>query len=198
MDNDRMQSNGSPPRARDYESVGAVAEGSRRALSDLYVRHHRRLVRFLSRFTSSYESIEEIINDTFMVVWQSAKEFRYESQVSTWILSIAYRKLLMALRAQQSRPDADPSNEHSDHTVDPTALTEVQDWLTRGLSQLPDEQRVTLELAFHMGHTLQEIASITDTSVATVKSRMFQARKKLRYRLPELGGGDAEHAAGEE
>ncbi len=64
----------------------------------------------------------------------------------------------------------------------------MQDWLTQGLEQLSAEQRLTLELAYHMGHSLEEIAAITDAPVGTVKARMFHAREKLRHYLPALGG----------
>jgi len=60
------------------------------------------------------------------------------------------------------------------------------------LSRLPMEQRLTLELAYHMGHSLEEIAAITDCPVGTVKARMFHAREKLRQYLPTLGGGASE------
>lgn len=182
---------------RDNELLAAVARGSRQALGDLYLAHHRRLVRFLSRFTSSYENVEEIINDTFLVVWQSAKDFRYASQVSTWIISIAYHTLTKSLRSQKNHIDAQGWGDHAEPAVDPTLNAEVQDWLTRGLSRLPLEQRLTLELAFHMGHSLQEIASITDCSVGTVKARMFHARAKLRQFLPALGGAPELRERGE-
>src|SRR5208282_3388188 len=71
---------------RDSALLTAVAAGDRRALEELYLNYHRRLARFLSRFTPRYENIEEIINDTFMVVWQNANGFRSASQVSTWII----------------------------------------------------------------------------------------------------------------
>jgi RNA polymerase sigma-70 factor, ECF subfamily len=173
---------------RDSELLIAIAGGSRQALGDLYLGYHRRLVRFLSRFTSSYENTEEIINDTFLVVWQSAKDFRFESQVSTWIVSIAYRILTKSLRSQKNHLQAQSWGQSTEQSVDPTLNAEVQDWLTQGLSQLPVEQRLTLELAFHMGHSLQEIASITDCPVSTVKARLFHARAKLRQFLPALGG----------
>jgi RNA polymerase sigma-70 factor (ECF subfamily) len=182
---------------RDNELLVAVAGGSREALGDLYLGHHRRLVRFLSRFTSSYENVEEIINDTFLVVWQSAKDFRFASQVSTWIISIAYRTLTKSLRSQKNHIDAQGWGEHTEPTADPTTNAEIQDWLRRGLSQLPVEQRLTLELAFHMGHSLHEIASITDCSVGTVKARMFHARAKLRQFLPALGGAPELRERGE-
>jgi RNA polymerase sigma-70 factor, ECF subfamily len=176
---------------QDNALLVAVAAGDRRALEELYLSYHRRLSRFLSRFTSRYENIEEIINDTFMVVWQSAKDFRHASQVSTWIIGIAYRTALKSFRRQKNHAAAQNLDDCPEQTVDPTIDTEVQDWLKRGLNQLPSEQRLTLELAYHMGHSLEEIAAITACPVGTVKARMFHAREKLRLYLPTLGGGAA-------
>lgn len=173
---------------RDSELLAAVAAGSRQALEELYLGYHRRLTRFLSRFTSRYENVEEIINDTFMVVWQNAKNFRSASQVSTWIIGIAYRTALKSLRRQKNHTAARSLDEYPEQTTDPTSDTEVQDWLKQGLDQLPAEQRLTLELAYHMGHSLEEIASITECPVGTVKARMFHAREKLRQYLPTLSG----------
>ena len=174
---------------QDNALLVAIAAGDRRALEELYLSYHRRLSRFLSRFTQRYENIEEIINDTFMVVWQSAKDFRHASQVSTWIIGIAYRTALKSFRRQKNHAAAQNLDDCPEQTVDPTVDTEVQDWLKRGLSQLPSEQRLTLELAYHMGHSLDEIAAITECPVGTVKARMFHAREKLRLYLPTLGGG---------
>jgi RNA polymerase sigma-70 factor (ECF subfamily) len=176
------------PRERDSALLVAVAAGDRRALEELYLGYHRRLSRFLARFTPRYENIEEIINDTFMVVWQSAKEFRNASQVSTWIIGIAYRTALKSLRRQKNHTAARSLDDYPEQTVDPTSDAEVHDWLQHGLSRLPMEQRLTLELAYNMGHSLEEIAAITECPVGTVKARMFHAREKLREYLPSLSG----------
>ena len=180
------------PKERDNELLLGVAAGNRQALEELYLSYHRRLARFLSRFTPRYENVEEIINDTFMVVWQSAKDFRYASQVSTWIIGIAYRTALKSLRRQKNHTAARSLDDYPEQTVDPTFETEVQDWLKHGLDRLPIEQRLTLELAYHMGHSLEEIAAITDCPVGTVKARMFHAREKLRQSLPALSGSASE------
>ncbi len=182
-------------RERDNDLLVAVAAGNRQALEELYLGYHRRLARFLSRFTPRYENVEEIINDTFMVVWQSAKDFRYASQVSTWIIGIAYRTALKSLRRQKNHAAARSLDEYPEQTIDPTFDAEVQDWLKHGLSQLPAEQRLTLELAYHMGHSLEEIAVITECPVGTVKARMFHAREKLRHYLPSLSGSASEFSA---
>src|SRR5208283_5020116 len=91
-----------PPKGSDNELLVAISTGDRRALEELYLGYHRRLARFLSRFTPRYENVEEIINDTFMVVWQSAKDFRSASKVSTWIIGIAYRTALKSFRRQKN------------------------------------------------------------------------------------------------
>ena len=182
-------------REHDNDLLVSVAAGNRQALEELYLGYHRRLARFLSRFTPRYENVEEIINDTFMVVWQSAKDFRYASQVSTWIIGIAYRTALKSLRRQKNHTAARSLDEYPEQTTDPTFETEMQDWLKHGLDRLPVEQRLTLELAYHMGHSLEEIAAITECPVGTVKARMFHAREKLRQYLPALSGGASELSA---
>jgi RNA polymerase sigma-70 factor (ECF subfamily) len=184
------------PKERDSSLLAAVAAGDRRALEELYLSYHRRLARFLSRFTRRYENVEEIINDTFMVVWQNANEFRSASQVSTWIIGIAYRTALKSFRRQKNHAGASSLDDACpEQSIDPTIETEVHDWLQQGLSRLPIEQRLTMELAYHMGHSLEEIAAITDCPVGTVKARMFHAREKLRQSLPALSGAASESRA---
>jgi RNA polymerase sigma-70 factor (ECF subfamily) len=173
----------------------AAAGGDRRALEELYLGYHRRLARFLSRFTQRYENIEEIINDTFMVVWRSADDFRCASSVSTWIFGIAYRTALKSIRRQKNHSAAQSLDECPEQTVDPVLENEVQDWVTHGLNCLPDEQRLTLELAYRMGYSLEEIAEITGAPVGTVKARMFHARQKLRQYLPALDGSASKMSA---
>src|SRR5258708_9610255 len=90
------------PKERDGALLVAIAAGDRRAPEELYLSYHRRLARFLSRFTPRYENIEEIINDTFMVGWQNAKEFRNASQASNWIIGIAYRTALKSFPRQKA------------------------------------------------------------------------------------------------
>jgi RNA polymerase sigma-70 factor (ECF subfamily) len=183
------------PKERDNTLLAAIAAGDRRALEELYLSYHRRLARFLSRFTPRYENVEEIINDTFMVVWQNAKDFRSASQVSTWIIGIAYRTALKSFRRQKNHTGTGSLEDYPEQTVDPTLDTEVHDWLKHGLNRLPIEQRLTLELAYHMGHSLEEIAVITECPVGTVKARMFHAREKLRQYLPALSGSPSDMPA---
>jgi RNA polymerase sigma-70 factor (ECF subfamily) len=178
--------------ARDRALIERIARLDRAALKELYLLYHRRLARFLTRVTSRYDLAEEIINDTFWVVWQRAGEFRGASHVSTWLMGIAYRRGLKALKRasfMQLGANDVPDAEASGH--EPWSGAERREWLNVGLERLPSEQRLVLELAYHLGHSCEEIALIMDCPVNTVKTRMFHARKKLRLLLPQLAGIEA-------
>jgi len=170
----------------------AIANSNSMALEALYLKYHSRLARFVSRVTPRYENIEEIINDTFMTVWEKAMDFRKASQVSTWIFGIAYRTALKSLRRQKNHSDVRNLDDYPQQTVDPDLATEVHDWLTHGLNRLPLEQRLTLELTYRLGYSTEEIAAITNSPIGTVKSRMFLARERLREYLPALAGASPE------
>jgi len=173
---------------RDVELLSAVSHGDRKALEELYVGYHRRLVRFLSRLAPRYDTVEEIINDTFMIVWQGAGGFRGASRVSTWIIGIAYRTALKSLRRTQTRIKVQAFTDVAEMSVDPENEAEMRDWVNQGLNHLPLEQRMVLELAYHLGHSIEEIAAITGCPTGTVKARMHHAREKLREYLPALAG----------
>ncbi len=89
---------------RDRALIARIAAAERAALKELYLLYHGRLARFLTRVTSRYDLAEEIINDTFWVVWRRAGEFRGASTVSTWIMGIAYRRGLKALKRASLAP----------------------------------------------------------------------------------------------
>jgi len=175
--------------ARDRALIARIAQADRAALKELYLLYHRRLARFLTRITSRYDLAEEIINDTFWVVWQRAGEFRGASHVSTWIMGIAYRRGLKALkRARSTQAGAHDVPEEGGASHEPWSGAERREWLNVALERLPSEQRLVLELAYHLGHSCEEIAQIMNCPVNTVKTRMFHARKKLKVLLPALAG----------
>ncbi|HEY7928765.1 MAG TPA: sigma-70 family RNA polymerase sigma factor [Steroidobacteraceae bacterium] len=172
----------------DLALLELVAGGDARALERLYTQYHSRLQPFLWRLGAQH-SQDEAINDTFWVVWQKAKEFRGGSRVSTWIMGIAWRCAMKARRRNANSFDEDiAGHQQLEAGAEPLLAQEQREWLESGLATLPHEQRATLELAYFMGHSCEEIAAIMDCPVNTVKTRMFQARVKLRNLLPRLGG----------
>jgi len=166
-----------------------MSTGDRTALAALYRNYHRRLCRFLARLTRRADIVDEVVNDCFWIVWQKAGDFRGDSRVSTWVMGIAYRCALKALRQHgEEAVDEETLPHRQVAAVDPDAERELRDWLDKGLAHLPAEQRLVLELAYGGGHSLEEIAAILQCPVTTVKARMFHARVKLRNLLPVLAG----------
>jgi RNA polymerase sigma-70 factor (ECF subfamily) len=164
------------------------------AFRTLYGNYYQRLTRLLARMSVRREDIEEVINDTFWVVWTKAGEFRGASQLSTWIIGIAYRRALNALRRAKLRPVADHEFDEDSVSVGSSEDEETnQQWLSLGLGRLPVEQRMALELTYTLGHSCEEVAAILDCPVNTVKTRLFRARETLKQILPELAGMSGEN-----
>lgn len=171
---------------RELTLLTRIAARDSTALKELYLLYHRRLARFLTRLTWRVEVVEEIINDTFWIVWQRAGDFRGASLVSTWILGIAYRRALKSLR--RIRPELAAESDGAEPSEEPWRRAELSEWLNVALARLPHEQRMVLELAYTIGHSCEEIAAIMGCPVNTVKTRMFHGRRKLRGLLEALGG----------
>jgi RNA polymerase sigma-70 factor (ECF subfamily) len=174
---------------RDRELLRRIGLKDRHALESLYRVYHGRLARFLDRVSARKELIDEVINEVFWIVWQKAEEFRGDAKVSTWLLGIAYRCMLKALRQADgigdvTLDDSLPIAAAGDFSAD----QERREWVSIGLSRLTLDQRSVLELAYYLGHSLEEIAEILSCPVSTVKARMFHARVKLRNLLPVIGG----------
>jgi RNA polymerase sigma factor (sigma-70 family) len=159
------------------------------AFEELYRSYYDRLSRFLLKRIHRPHLVEEVLNDTLMVVWNRPDSFKGDSKLSTWIFAIAYRKSMKALRNHQdpiedegaeARASPDPSPEDSFVRTRNRAL------LLNAMEELSPEHRQVLELTYFREIGYQEISEIMSCPVGTVKTRMFHARRQLRRRL---GGG---------
>jgi len=176
------------PERGERELLERIATRDRDAMHEFYLLYYRRLARFLRRLTRHHDLVDEIVNDTFVVVWQKAGDFRGDSRVSTWIMGIAYRRGLGLLRAKYRADERMvlPTTEDQqprDPVAEQTGLAEL---LARALESLSPDHRAVLELTYYLGHSCSEIAAIMDCPVNTVKTRMFHARNKLRMLIPML------------
>jgi RNA polymerase sigma factor (sigma-70 family) len=178
------QARGDEPAER--RLLARVAAGEMRAFELLYRGYHPRLTRFLERVTRRPELVEELLNDTMLVVWRRADHFNGSSKVSTWIFAIAYRKALKALQrwdlpvddeavAQQASPQPGPEESLDRHQLHAQML--------RALDQLSAVQRAVVALTYFHGMDYREIAEVIDCPVDTVKTRMFHARRRLKAML---------------
>lgn len=159
-----------------------IAARERSALEAIYRSYHPKLFKFVFRLTSSYATADELVNDVMLIVWDKADSFRGDSTVSTWIFGIAYR---VTMRRVSRRKHKLTSAFALDQLVADEPSVEVEDWVQRGISQLPDAQKVTVVLVFWLGLSYEEAARVTDCPVNTVKTRMYHARRKLKALLDE-------------
>ena len=95
--------------AEDVALIERVVAGDLRAFETLYRSYFPRLTRFLDRMMRRPELVEEVLNDTMLVVARNAQKYNHASKVSTWIFAIAYRKALKALRDVNDPVDLDGS-----------------------------------------------------------------------------------------
>ncbi len=166
--------------------VRRVADGEPAAFDALYRLYHPRLARFLDRITRRQSVIDEVVDDTMLVVWKRAGSFNGRSKVSTWIFAIAYRKALKALKRWDEPIEdlsADAMIEAGPGPEAQVGAAEARVALLRALATLPLEQRSVVDLTYFHGIGYREIAQIIDCPVDTVKTRMFHARRKLRAQL---------------
>jgi RNA polymerase sigma-70 factor (ECF subfamily) len=169
------------------ELVARVARGDLGAFESLYRTYLPRLTRFLQQLTRRPHAIEEVINDTMLVVWRRAATYTGTSKVSTWIFAIAYRKGLKLL----ARFDDPVEHTEDDALADDDApegsvmRRELHEALAAAMAQVSPEQRAVLELTYYHGCAYREIAEIMECPVDTVKTRMFHARRRLRQLLSE-------------
>lgn len=179
-------SNTPPDSGEETELLQRVARRDREAFAELYRSYHYRLHGYLRRLLADRQVAEEVFDDVMFVVWKDARRFAGRSAVSTWIFGIAYRRAMSALRKEsrhQSRVDPTACAEDI-----PAAEPEGRNLVAVALRRLSPDHRQVVELTYFFGLSYREIAEIAGCPVNTVKTRMFHARKQLKYILPVLEG----------
>src|SRR4029078_6262144 len=168
-----------------------MANGDRLAMQVLFARHHVRVFRFVLRLVRNDATAECLIRAVFLDVWREAGKFEGRSAVSTWLLSIARFKALSVLRR---KPEAELDDETAGAIEDTSDTPDVTlekkqkaDIIRKCLSGLSNEHREIVDLVYYHEKSVEEVAEIVGIPEATVKTRMFYARKKLAELLKAQG-----------
>jgi RNA polymerase sigma-70 factor (ECF subfamily) len=175
-----------PNGCSDEMLIRRIAGGDQLAMRTLFGRHQVAVYRWLLRLVSNDALAEDLVSDVFLDVWRKAASFEARSSVSTWLLAIARHK---ALSARRHRTDEELDEKIASTVADPADDPEVvlqnknrSEALRNALARLSPEHGEVLDLVYYHGKTIKEVAEIVGINEATVKTRMFYARKKL----PEL------------
>jgi RNA polymerase sigma-70 factor (ECF subfamily) len=168
----------------DETLVEEIAAGSKPAMQVLFARHRTYVYRWLLRFVSSETLAEDLLSEVFLDVWRQAARFQRRSSVSTWLLSIARHKALSARRRRTEGAELDEkiATTIADPANDPEVALQEKDrgeLVRRALMRLSSGHREVIDLVYYHEKSVDEVAHILDVPPATVKTRMFYARKKL-------------------
>jgi RNA polymerase sigma-70 factor (ECF subfamily) len=171
--------------------IAAIAKGDRHAMAALFARHRVQVFRFVLRMVRNEAIAEELNSDVFLDVWRQAGTFEGRSAVSTWIFSIARFKALTALqRRREDELDDERADTIEDDADDPEVTLAKKDKaavLRQCLVRLSAEHREIVNLVYYQHKSVEEVSGIVGIPEATVKTRMFYARKKLSELLTEQG-----------
>ena len=185
--------------ASDVTLLAQVAGGDRLAMRNLYLRHERRVFRFVLRMLGDRGLAEDVLSEVFFEVWKKADHFQGRSSVSTWLLGIARHKALTAA-ASKSRSFEALDGVAAINVADPTAdqdaaMLEYERSviLQRCLEALSPEHREIIDLVYYQEMTIKQIADLLAIPENTVKTRMFYARKRLAA-LVEAAGSERPEA----
>jgi RNA polymerase sigma-70 factor (ECF subfamily) len=193
----------SSPRSRSDEDawcsalVERVAAGDAGALESLYDRYSRPAYSLARRVTGDPAFAEEVVQEVFLAVWRQPERFQpSRGGFASWLLAAVHHKAVDAVRREEAvrrralALQAVGGFDASDAPVNrPEELVEERlrgEQVRQALRTLPDPQREALTLAYYGGYTQREIASLTDTPIGTVKTRMHRAMHHLRTTLDDL------------
>jgi RNA polymerase sigma factor (sigma-70 family) len=170
----------------DARLLARIAAGDRLAFERLYHLYFARLTRFLNRSTRSPPLIEEIVNDTMLVVWRKAPSWDASCKVSTWIFAIAWRRARKTLSLLNHGADeafeAEPDLVEAGPDSQPDrqfALLRQHQAVDAALRALPADQRAVVQLTYFHDMGYADIADVLGCPENTVKTRMFNARRRL-------------------
>lgn len=170
---------------QDHDIVRQCQNGNQNAFKTLYDRYGQSLLRTALRMLQNQHDAEDAVQTTFVKLYRSMKNFRYESKFSTYLFRILMNVCFdqIAKRNKMRMETLD----HVIHAADPKHDLRMQ--LDEAISSLPDQQRACFFLFAVEELKQDEIAYVMDLSLGGVKSNIFHAKKHLRKVLAEDSKG---------
>ncbi|MDZ8171906.1 ECF RNA polymerase sigma factor SigK [Microbacterium xanthum] len=170
--------------------LGRIAAGEQSAFTALYGMLSSRVFGLILRVLVDRSQSEEVLQEVFLEVWQSAAKFApKKGQGRSWVLTIAHRRAVDRVRSSQASSDRDVRAGIRDLGVPHDGVAEQVELKLEGrrvstaLSTLPDPQREAIVLAYYGGYSQSEIAALTGSPLGTVKTRMRDGLSRLRVEM---------------
>jgi len=163
-----------------------VARGDEPAFASLYDELAPAVLGLVRRVLRDPARSEEVMQEVFLQVWQQAHRFDADrGRGKTWVLTLAHRRAVDAVRRDQAAADRDQRYDRArvpehDEVVEEVTTRLEHEQVRRCLGSLTDLQREAVDLAYYRGYTYAEVASLLDANPATVKTRMRDGLIRLR------------------
>ena len=181
--------------SRDLELVDAAKAGSNAAFEELQSRYARRLYRRIQSITRNREDTEDALQETFLRAFLGLNSFEGRSQFASWLTRIAINSALMILRKRRSRAEVsfegpsesgepDLAIDVRETALDPEQLYTLRqrfECALRAISRLNTTLRLPMTIWIQQECSLKEVACALELSLSSVKSRLYRARKQIRY-----------------
>jgi len=189
----------------DKALVARARKGDRRAFDLLVLKYQHRVQRLIARYIRDPEQVFDLAQETFIKAYRALGRFRGDSAFYTWIYRIAVNtaKNQLAFDARGGYTvslNSGGSDESDEPMIEPEALRDggtpdalaATDELRKGIDQaisaLPEDLRTALTLREMEGLSYEEIATVMDCPIGTVRSRIFRAREAIEQSIGPLKG----------
>ncbi|MFY0408263.1 ECF RNA polymerase sigma factor SigK [Solicola sp. PLA-1-18] len=174
-----------PPASLDDELV-STARGDEAAFARVFDAVGASVFGLVKRVIRDPSRAEEVSQEVFLQVWQSAHKFDPErGRAKSWILTLAHRRAVDAVRHDQAATDRDKKYDWTggpdyDHVEEEVSTRLEHEQVRRCLTGLTELQREAVELAYYQGHTYADVARLLGVNPATIKTRMRDGLIRLR------------------
>jgi len=184
----------------DQQLVERVQRGDKQAFGLLVAKYQRKLARLLSRLIRDPAEVEDIAQETFIKAYRALPSFRGDSAFYTWLYRIGINtaKNFLVSQGRRAPTSTDFDSEEAETFEDGDQLRDINtperlmmtrqigDTVNAAMEALPEELKTAIVLREIEGLSYEEIATIMDCPIGTVRSRIFRAREAISEKLKPL------------
>lgn len=180
----------------DEALVARCCAGDLDAFGQLYARYERQVFRYAYHLLGNRDDADDIKQETFLKAYHAMPRFRYECSLLTWLLKIGGNLCRDRLKSRARRsevsldlPETERRLQDDSLSLDPVAVVErkqTAEIVFRALQGMPEAQRDIILLHEIEGMSYQEMAEVMDCSIASIKIKLFRARRRFKERVGAL------------
>ena len=183
----------------DQQLVVRVQKGDKRAFDLLVLKYQYKVHSIVARFIRDSDEVKDVVQEAFIKAYRALPKFRGDSQFYTWLYRIAVNTAKNYLIARSRRPPSSDvelddaeyysgSEQLKDHGSPENQLfrDELERVINQAIDELPEDLRTAVTLREYEGLSYEDIASVMNCPVGTIRSRIFRGRESIDVRVLEL------------